>query len=321
MGHGKRAGENDESAIRFARDLLDGIFEIGSAAHGKRNYLHTRRQGPFKVRELPLHGVCRIVNNSNADCTWRYFPEHPSPFCSEAVLPEGEPGYVASRSRWARDQAGGDRIAHLCEYDRQGAGSVLQRHHGRLIAGENSIRPHPHEFDSEASQALVIPAWPALLDVDIATFDPPEILQAPAERRHAELAFGVLLRQPRNQHADAVHLLALLRARRERPRGRAAEECDEFAPSHVDFALPLIASPSRACHPASLIFTRAASIILPPATMRSACADASPARTSSISSSAVYPFANISASVQPSGDAASSSRARRRSGLGPRRRR
>src|SRR6516162_690192 len=139
MGDGKRAGENDESAIRFACDLLDGIFEIGSAAHGKRNYLHTRRQGPFKVRELPLHGVCRIVNNSNADCTWRYFPEHLSPFCSEAVLPEGEPGYVASRSRWARDQAGGDRIAHLCEYDRQGAGSVLQRHHGRLIAGENSI--------------------------------------------------------------------------------------------------------------------------------------------------------------------------------------
>src|SRR6516225_6445942 len=239
MGHGKRAGENDESAIRFACDLLDGIFEIGSAAHGKRNYLHTRRQGPFKVRELPLHGVCRIVNNSNADCTWRYFPEHLSPFCSEAVLPEGEPGYVASRSRWARDQAGGDRIAHLCEYDRQGAGSVLQRHHGRLIAGENSIRPHPHEFGSEASQALVIPAWPALLDVDIATFDPPEILQARAERRHAELAFGVLLRQPRNQHADAVHLLALLGARRQRPRRRTAECSQQLPPSDGDCHTPL----------------------------------------------------------------------------------
>src|SRR5262249_33887615 len=103
----------------------------------------------------------------------------------------------------------------------------------RLIAGENSIRPHPHEFGSEASQALVIPAWPALLDVDIATFDPPEILQAPAERRHAELAFGVLLRQPRNQHADAVHLLALLGARREGPRRRAArDQRDERAPLH-----------------------------------------------------------------------------------------
>src|SRR5262249_56647368 len=109
-------------------------------------------------------------------------------------------------------------------------------------------------------------------------------------------------------------------ARRERPRRRAADQRDELAAFHVDFALPLIASPASACHPASLSFTRATSIILPSAIVRSACADASPARTSSTSSSPVNPFANISASVQPSGAAASSSRARRRSGLGPRRR-
>src|SRR5262249_32890269 len=106
------------------------------------------------------------------------------------------------------------------------------------------------------------------------------------------------------------------------PRGRrAAEQRDELASFHVDFALSLIASSASVCHPASLIFTRTVSIILPSATMRSACADASPARTSSTSSSAVNPFANISASVQPSGEAASNSRARRRSGLGPWRRR
>src|SRR5262249_55643019 len=98
-----------------------------------------------------------------------------------------------------------------------------------------------------------------------------------------------------------------------------AEQRDELAAFHVDFALALIASATSACHPASLIFTRATSVILPSPTMRSACADASPARSSSSSSSAVNPFANISASVQPSGDAASSLRARRRSGLGPRR--
>src|SRR5262249_35208016 len=37
----------------------------------------------------------------------------------------------------------------------------------------------------------------------------------------------------RHQHADASHRPGLLRARRERPcRRRAAEERDEFAPSH-----------------------------------------------------------------------------------------
>ena len=118
------------------------------------------------------------MNDPNADCTRRYFPEHLTPFGGEAVLPEGKPGYVASRSRYARDQTIGDWITHLCEYYRQGAGSLMHRHRGRLIAGKNNIRPHPHEFGSKASQALVISAWPALLDVDIATFDPPESLQA-----------------------------------------------------------------------------------------------------------------------------------------------
>src|SRR5262245_43968180 len=56
----------------------------------------------------------------------------------------------------------------------------------------------------------------------------------------AELAFGVLLRQPRNQHADAVHLLALLRARPERPRRRCTAERDQqFPPSDGDCHTPL----------------------------------------------------------------------------------
>jgi hypothetical protein len=43
----------------------------------------------------------------------------------------------------------------------------------------------------------------------------------------------------RHQHADAPHAVALLRARRERPRHRAAESSDEFAPSKANAHLPL----------------------------------------------------------------------------------
>ena len=68
----------------------------------------------------------------------------------------------------------------------------------KAILSAEFVRPHPHELGSEASQVLGIPAWPALLDMHIATFDPPEILQALAERRHAELTFGIVLCQPRN---------------------------------------------------------------------------------------------------------------------------
>jgi hypothetical protein len=41
---------------------------------------------------------------------------------------------------------------------------------------------------------------------------------------------------------------------------RSAEQGEELAAFHIELVLPLIASPASACHPASLIFTRAASI-------------------------------------------------------------
>src|SRR5262249_55336514 len=144
-------------------------------------------------------------------------------------------------------------------------------------------------------------------DRDILIFDEARLRQAAANRGKQR---RLRLRRSAAEITNARRR-RLLCARCERPRRRrAAEQRDELAAFPVDLALPLIASPASACHPASLSFTRATSITLPSAIVRSACADASPARTSSTSSSPVNPFANISASVQPSGDAASSSRAR-----------
>src|SRR4030095_6311537 len=53
-----------------------------------------------------------------------------------------------------------------------------------------------------------------------------------AERCHAVLTLRIVGRV-RHEHADAPHPLALLRARRQRPRDRrAAEQRDELAPLH-----------------------------------------------------------------------------------------
>src|SRR5262249_14387697 len=52
------------------------------------------------------------------------------------------------------------------------------------------------------------------------------------ERRQPSLSFRVSW-TPVHEHADASHSLALLRARRQRPRRcRAAEQRDELAPPH-----------------------------------------------------------------------------------------
>ena len=70
----------------------------------------------------------------------------------------------------------------------------------------------------------------------------------------------------------------------------------------------------------SAIFSLATSTVLPPATTRSLDALTSPPRTRSTVCATVKPCASMIASVQPSWQVASNSRARRRSGLGWRRR-
>ncbi len=61
---------------------------------------------------------------------------------------------------------------------------------------------------------------------------PAQLLQPLQERRDAGLTFRIV-RGAGHEHADAPHPLALLRARRERPRRRrAAEQRDELAPLH-----------------------------------------------------------------------------------------
>src|SRR5262249_11549276 len=67
-------------------------------------------------------------------------------------------------------------------------------------------------------------------DADIASFRPSTLFQPLPECREASLGLRIVLGE-RHEHADAPHSLALLRARRERPRGRrAADERDDCAP-------------------------------------------------------------------------------------------
>src|SRR5450759_3515947 len=83
------------------------------------------------------------------------------------------------------------------------------------------------------SEAVVIAACPAIIDPQIKTHFPAQLLQSLRERLCPDLpfrvAFGVL-----HKHTDAPHSLRLLRARAERPCGRrAAEKRDELAAAHM----------------------------------------------------------------------------------------
>src|SRR5262249_35720665 len=73
---------------------------------------------------------------------------------------------------------------------------------------------------------------PANVNLNTAALHPPELRECLPECRNEGLSFPVSFCIS-HQHADAPHPLALLRARRQRPRGcRAADERDERPALH-----------------------------------------------------------------------------------------
>src|SRR5262249_2610637 len=84
----------------------------------------------------------------------------------------------------------------------------------------------------EGRDTLGIPSAPAVIDLKVPPVHPAQFAQPLMQRRSHRLRFHIALTDVR-KHAEAAHLLALLRARDNRPRRRAAEQRDDLAaPDH-----------------------------------------------------------------------------------------
>jgi hypothetical protein len=93
------------------------------------------------------------------------------------------------------------------------------------LQADQLLREHP-------TYPIDVSAAPPKVDPHVAAIRPTQIRKRLRKRRDARLIHGIVF-VARYEHADAPHPLALLRARRERPRDRrASEERDEFAPSN-----------------------------------------------------------------------------------------
>src|SRR5262245_12497514 len=90
--------------------------------------------------------------------------------------------------------------------------------------------------------AFGVVATPSIVDPHVVADSPAQLLQPLMESCEARLSFSII-RGGIHEHADPAHL-RLLRARRERPRSRAAEERDELAA--LDLRAHSITSSARA---------------------------------------------------------------------------
>src|SRR6516165_8808364 len=128
----------------------------------------------------------------------------------------------------ARNHAGPDQInGHDDDWNR--VRRLLQDRDHATADGDNGIRVALDEARGVAAHQVRIVGRPALVERDFAALDPAEPVQLLFERAHPFLYLLLGLRI-RHQNPDPPQSLArLLRARRERPRGRAAEQRDELA--------------------------------------------------------------------------------------------
>jgi hypothetical protein len=128
-----------------------------------------------------------------------------------------------------------DWIAQNCEYDWNSARSGVQgRHDWNGICDNDLWRQHDQLRHMLLNQLRIGPDKP-IFDLNVASFDPPQIAHTQPECIDSDYRFGVIFGKAK-QHADPPHLLRPLRPRRERPRRRDAEERDELAPLHVPSA-------------------------------------------------------------------------------------
>src|SRR5262249_34685230 len=138
-------------------------------------------------------------------------------------------GRVATRSRQTIDEASADRVDDRREYDRHRAGQLLQYSRGRTEASDDYIRVEAEQLLRIFAETYNIPPAPADVHLLVAPV-------GPTQMRHRLLKAGdigpmcYVLRIHVHKHADPFRPLALLRARRHRPRRRAAEERDDLAP-------------------------------------------------------------------------------------------
>src|SRR5262249_29089348 len=109
---------------------------------------------------------------------------------------------------------------------------MSQRRGRRRALRQDHIRRDACEFRRLLPQTARVAGGPAVLDPDVATIPPTKVRERLRKRGNQGLLIGITLISS-HQHADAPHLIRLLRACRKWPSsGRAAEQRDELAAFH-----------------------------------------------------------------------------------------
>src|SRR6266700_2974949 len=187
----------------------------------------SRLQGHFGA------GISGIVDKGNTSDLWRDLLEQIEPLRAERRLQIRETRYVAAGMLEARHKTLRHRLAHPDEYDRHSRSRRLDLAQTSAAVDRYHVRHPLRQVLCNAAGPLAVQHSPEIIDayIAIAAGHPPGIFQSLSERIGAQLSLRVAL-NVLHHHRDPPQPLALLRARRERPRRCTAKESDELAAFH-----------------------------------------------------------------------------------------
>src|SRR5262245_4468733 len=151
-----------------------------------------------------------------------------SRFTASSTGQEGEPRRVAARARQTCDQSAFQRVGRRSHDDRDALRCALRGADRSAADDYDDIDLRPQQIADQGGYRVDIITIMAKLVGDVAPFDITEI----AHPAHEFLAEWIVARGSRPDVPDTRRLARLLRAHRQRPRRRVAEQRDELAPPH-----------------------------------------------------------------------------------------
>src|SRR5215831_4669505 len=152
--------------------------------------------------------------------------------CPKLSNDKRDTGDVAARPVETGDEAELDRVGSRGEDNRNSTSRGLGSQTGRSAGRGNDRDSSTNEVGRLRRQSLVPAFRPAILDRQVLAVYVAGFPQSLAKRGCVE---SIPLRRCAVEESDCRHC-RLLRARRERPRRRAAEKLDQFSPLHASRA-------------------------------------------------------------------------------------
>ncbi len=171
---------------------------------------------------LPFRRV-GVEHDGDPFDAWRDLREQLQQLASNFPFCVDEAGDIPARERKARNETSANRVGDDHKYDRDHPRLLLERCGDWSRVCEDHVRLQVDLFFREHPHPIDVAIGPTIIDPNVATVHPTQLLKPLNKCCEIELRFRIVFVPP-HQHADPPHPLGLLRMCSKRPSGCCTQE-------------------------------------------------------------------------------------------------